>query len=251
MEIAQVLEKIGLEEKESKVYLALLELGTADVSDIAKKAGIKRPTCYLVLDDLKNKGLVSQVPAKVNLFTAESPEKLQGEMYKKMELYKRFLPNMLALFNAKKEKPKVQLFEGKEGIKLIYEKIYKANEVWFFGTTKEAQKYDPEGLNEFIQRTGRESVVVRDLLTQNPEDLEYANKVKSGKNYQTRFIKSGHNFLSDNAGFGDNIVFFSFHPQIFAVMITSREISLAIKTLFEFSWQAAKPYEKIMNQDSG
>lgn len=64
MEIADVLQKIGLQQKESAVYLALLELGTADVSGIAKKAGIKRPTCYLVLDDLKNRGLVSGKPSR-------------------------------------------------------------------------------------------------------------------------------------------------------------------------------------------
>src|SRR3989344_2058210 len=142
MELTEVLNKTGLDEKEAKVYLALLELGTADVTDIAVKAHIKRPTCYLVLDNLKNKGLVSQVPAKVNLFTAESPEKLASEMYKKQELYKRFLPNMLALYNAKKDKPQVQLFEGVEGVKQVYEKIYIAREVWFFGPPAEALKID-------------------------------------------------------------------------------------------------------------
>ena len=55
MELIEVLNKTGLHEKEAKVYLALLELGTADVSDIAAKAGVKRPTSYLVLDELKER----------------------------------------------------------------------------------------------------------------------------------------------------------------------------------------------------
>ena len=152
MELIEVLNKTGLHEKEAKVYLALLELGTADVSDIAAKAGVKRPTSYLVLDELKKKGLVSQVPAKVNLFTAESPEKLQAEMYKKQELYKRFLPNMLALYNLRKEKPQVQLFEGIEGVKQVYEKIYSSPEVLFFGTPSEILKIDPEALWSFIKK---------------------------------------------------------------------------------------------------
>ena len=105
METVEVLRKTGLNEKESQIYLALLELGTASVQSIAFKAGIKRPTTYLVLDDLQAKGLVSEVPQKKALYTAESPERLLGDLSKKEELLKRFLPDLVALHNAKKEKP--------------------------------------------------------------------------------------------------------------------------------------------------
>ncbi|MFA5991145.1 MAG: helix-turn-helix domain-containing protein [Candidatus Doudnabacteria bacterium] len=249
MEIVDVLNKIGLEEKESAVYLALLELGTADVGAIAKKAGVKRPTCYLILDNLKNRGLVSQVPAKVSLFSAEGPEKLSGELYKKQELLKRFLPNLQALHNSKKEKPQVLLFEGHEGIKEVYKKIYSAKEVSFFGTVKEALKYDLEGLEEFVKKTRTEGVRVRDLLTKSAEDLAYAKKAKPSPFYEIRFVAEGKSFLTDNAVFGDSVVFFSFHPQIFAVMISSREVSQAIRTLFEFAWSQAETYEKVLNDN--
>src|SRR3989338_5295073 len=42
MELSQVLENAGLAEKEAKVYLALLSLGTASVYSVALKAGIKQ-----------------------------------------------------------------------------------------------------------------------------------------------------------------------------------------------------------------
>ncbi|MBI5530799.1 MAG: hypothetical protein HY918_04895 [Candidatus Doudnabacteria bacterium] len=248
MEIIEVLNKIGLEEKESAVYLALLELGTADVGAISSKAGIKRPTCYLVLDGLKNRGLVSQVPAKVSLFTAEGPEKLSGELYKKQELLKRFLPNLQALHNSKKEKPQVKLFEGKEGIKEVYNQIYNADSVSFFGTVKEALFYDPEGLNAFVDRAAKHSFKIRDLLTLSPDDIAYAKKAKVGKDYEIRFISTGVGFLTDNAFFNDSVVFFSFHPQIFAVVITSREVRQAIATLYEFAWNAAMPYEEAIKK---
>ena len=48
------LEKTGLTENEAKVYLAALELGETTVIRLAKKAGIKRPTTYLVVDSLKD-----------------------------------------------------------------------------------------------------------------------------------------------------------------------------------------------------
>lgn len=250
MEMPDALKQVGLNEKQVSVYLALLELGTADVSSIAKKAGIKRPTCYLVLDDLKKQGLVLHVPAKVNLFTAEDPEKIVGDLYKKQEVIKRFLPQLQALHNAKKEKPAVQLFEGREGIRQVYEKIYMSESVSFFGTVKEALIYDPEGLNAFVDRAANKNFKIRDLLTLSKEDIEYAKKARIGKNYEIRFVKAENSFLTDNAIFENNVVFFSFNPQIFAVVITSREISHAIKTLFEYAWAYAETYDKVMNDSN-
>ena len=247
MEITDILKQIGLTDKEAGVYLALLELGTATVHPIATKAGIKRPTTYLILEQLQQKGMVSVVPrATKALFTAESPEKILTDINKKQELIKRFLPNMLALYNEKKEKPQIQLFEGREGVREVYRKIYSANSVYFFGTVKEAEKYDPEALYAFVDRAAKMNFSVRDLLTHSAEDIAYAKKARLEKNYEIKFLPEGWNFLTDNAIFGDNVVFFSFHPQIFAVVICSKEIALAIRTLFEFSWQAADTYEQVI-----
>lgn len=81
MEIVDVLKTAGLDEKEAQVYLGLLELGTASVQLIASKAGLKRPTTYLILDSLQAKGMVSIIPrAKKALYTAESPEKIIGDL---------------------------------------------------------------------------------------------------------------------------------------------------------------------------
>jgi sugar-specific transcriptional regulator TrmB len=45
-----LLTQLGLSDKESALYLALLELGQADVADTAKKAGVKRSTAYVLLE---------------------------------------------------------------------------------------------------------------------------------------------------------------------------------------------------------
>src|SRR6185436_13239489 len=135
MEIPEILEKVGLNQKEAMVYMALLELGTSSVEGIAKKAGTKRPTTYLILDDLQRKGLATLIPrAKKVLYMPESPDKIIADLSRKQELIKRFMPNLLAVYNEPKNKPQVLLFEGKEAIKDLYDKILRAKEVIFFGT---------------------------------------------------------------------------------------------------------------------
>ena len=72
------LQKIGLSEAESKVYLAALELGETNIGRLAKKSGIKRTTTYLVVDTLKEKGLLSSLKKKNKVFFyADDPRALQ------------------------------------------------------------------------------------------------------------------------------------------------------------------------------
>ena len=242
MELSEVLEKTGLSDKEAKVYLALLELGTASVEAIARKADTKRPTTYLILDELQRKGLVSLVPqTKKTLLTAETPEHLLSDLNRRQDLIRSFLPNLLALHNARKEKPQVQMFQGIEGVKLIYQKIYEARGVWFFGTTREIAKLDPAWLAAFLRNMRENNIPVRDLLKRSKEDFEYARHAERGKTYEIRFLPAGLDFPNDNAIFGDHVVFFSFRPQIFGVMIKSHDVAISLKSLYELAWQQAEP----------
>lgn len=247
MENIEILKKMGLNEKEASVYLALLELGTATVHLIASKAGIKRPTTYLILDQLQQKGIVSVVPrTKKVLFTAESPEKLLGDLHKKQELLKGSMPNLLALFNARKEKPQVQMFEGVEGVKLIYQKILDSNGVLLFGTSREIAKLDNPWLNAFMSKVKEKNLPVKDILSQEMEDIDYAKNINRGSTYEIKFLSKEVVVPADSAIFDDTIVMFSFRPLVFAVTVTSKDICQIMRLMYGMAWRSAEPYEKII-----
>ncbi len=60
----QILSNIGFHEKESKIYLALLETSAQPASIVAKQSGINRTTTYLILEDLLKKGVVKRFERK-------------------------------------------------------------------------------------------------------------------------------------------------------------------------------------------
>lgn len=246
MEIFEVLSQIGLNEKQSQVYLALLELGTATVHPIATKAGIKRPTTYLILDDLQRKGLVSVVPReKKAMYTAESPEKLISDLNKKQELVKRFLPNMLALYNAKINKPQVLLFEGREAVRGVYDQILSAKHVDFFSTIRDIILVYPDYPQKLNGQAMAGRIKVRELLTRSQADLAYARSMDHGENFIQKFAPGSSEFLTDNCLHDGKATFFSFEPYIFAVQISSQGIYKSLRNLFEYAWQAAADYEKV------
>jgi sugar-specific transcriptional regulator TrmB len=242
MEINEVLEKIGLNEKEASVYLAVLELGTASVMSIAQKAGLKRPTTYLVLDDLQAKGLVGEVPqSKKTLYTAQTPENLLNDLRRKQELVTRALPELLAIHNQKQEKPQVQLFRGTEGLRQVYEKMFSAKQVSFFCTLQEAGKAFPDVPKRFKQLAQEKKIVMREIVTQSSVDIAHARWVENA--YEIRTIPKESEFLTDNALFDDSVAFLSFEPYPFVVLITSKGIVTSLKTLFELAWQSATPFK--------
>lgn len=247
MEISDSLKQSGLNEKQAQVYLALLELGTATVQPIAAKAGIKRPTTYLILDELKMKGLVSVVPrAKKALYAAESPEKLVSDLYKKQEIIKRFMPNLMALYNVKIEKPQVQLYEGEQGMRELYKKVFASQSVDFFCTISDVLGIFPEMPENLRLNALSKKIKVRELLTQDEADIAHARKMDQHEFYQNKFLAKGMKFLTDNVIFGNNIAFFSYHPYLFGVVISSKEICQSMRMIFETAWQAAENYGQVI-----
>ena len=63
--LQQKLQEIGLSDKESIAYLALLSRGTCSTSLIAKAAKLNRGTSYVALHSLLEKGLVIKSSKKM------------------------------------------------------------------------------------------------------------------------------------------------------------------------------------------
>ena len=71
------LRQLDLDERQVRVYRALLDLGPASIRDVAAKAGINRGTTYETLKQLATKGIVSYFPkGRRRVFQAEDPERL-------------------------------------------------------------------------------------------------------------------------------------------------------------------------------
>src|SRR3989344_940082 len=228
MELSQVLENAGLAEKEAKVYLALLSLGTASVYSVALKAGIKRATTYLVLDSLRQRGLVSVVPhVRKTQYSASNPEVLLDDLRAKEEMVAQYLPSLKSILLAPKEEPQVRLYQGEEGIKDIYQEIYES-----------------DGVDFFVREISARQIPVRDLLTKSKENQMFAQELRHVSNYQIRFAREGKGFSTDSALFGDKVAFFSFAPQIFVAVIKSSQIVTSVRSLYELAWESAQPLPK-------
>ncbi len=71
------LQNLNFKPKEVKLYLALLELGEANMERLVAKSGLKRATTYDVIESLKKKGFIAITKkAKKTFYYAENPNQI-------------------------------------------------------------------------------------------------------------------------------------------------------------------------------
>ena len=117
MEKITALENLGLSEKESQVYLALLELGQASAYRVAQKSGVKKPTAYVLLDELRKKELVIKMPGeKTQMFVAKSPEEFFIQARHRANTAFETLPEILSMMK-ESDKVRTLYFEGTDGLR--------------------------------------------------------------------------------------------------------------------------------------
>jgi len=122
MDLQKTLQKVGLSDKESKVYLTLLELQEALPSVISRRSGIKRPTTYVVLEQLQKRGIVSHVKkGKLLYYRALNPNSLLEEQYNRYSELEKALPELTSLHEKYAVTPQMTIYEGREGVIKIME----------------------------------------------------------------------------------------------------------------------------------
>src|SRR3989304_8720832 len=84
---------------------------------MAKRSGLKRPTAYVMADELVEKGYAVKAPGDKHTYIARPPEVIYEEREQKMLDAKKNLPELQALKGGVADKPPVLYFEGKEGVK--------------------------------------------------------------------------------------------------------------------------------------
>ncbi len=126
-----ILKKLGLGDKEIKVYLSLIEYGSASVRSLADTTGLNRGTVYDILKKLQEQGLTSFYDIKTKQhFTAEDPSRLLGlieekeaEIENTKNRLKEFIPELNSLAKKGGNKPTAKLYEDKIGIRHILEDV--------------------------------------------------------------------------------------------------------------------------------
>ena len=242
MAIQDTLQNLGLEEKEAKIYLALLELGEATVLQVSKKSGIKRPTAYLILRSLEEKGFVSRVlHGKKTTYSAQHPKKLITESELRLKELQEVIPQ-LETFMQKEGKPRVMIYEGKEQLDRAYDDMFiTKGEVLIVDDIALSKEAFPKSFRKFGYKKTSPDFRIREINVDNQAAREYAKEF-AGPYHEIRYLPQNLKpFENDMGIYGNKVLISSLKREYFVVVLESEEIARSFRTMFELMWQAAVP----------
>jgi len=172
MEQLELLEKIGLDKKQAKVYLASLEFGPTSIANLAIKSGIKRTTIHEFIDELVDQGyIIKTFKGKRKLYNAAPPETLETIWQRQNEIIKKLLPDLNFLASKSPQKPKIRYYEGVEGIKQVYEDyLTTKGEIYYFGATKdEAKLLGKKYIDDWVKKRKAKGIKVNAIRMKSRE----------------------------------------------------------------------------------
>ena len=233
------LESAGLSQNESKVYFALVKLGIAPVSEIAKVSQVNRVNIYDVLKSLEEKGLIASiVKSQKRFYEAASPEnvnKLLEEKENKILQSKKQVEGLLDIFQSSKNKQDIASFKSLAGIKTVLNKILeeKPSEILNFGST--GGLFKRSEINFDIWESKRENLKIQmKVITSKIFESELPKR----KYQKIKFIEKEFNSITSTLVFGDNVAILVWTEIPLAVLISSKEAAESYRNYFYSLWDA-------------
>lgn len=247
--------KLGLSEKEAKVYLASLELGPAPVQLIAKKSQVNRATTYVVIDSLMSLGLMSTYSeSKKTYFMAESPERLleilknqENEFKNKINILQERMPELKSLFKSKENRPVVKYYEGIEGLRSVQEDMSKSlkggEDILIF------LPYDDffnSGLIQKFQENFKKRVakeINAKIIYTSQQGRQYGYE-DDGRNKRTECVFIDYKDYPIRGGmniYGSKVFMIDYLGKMGGIVIENVVLAKMMKSLFVLCWKAYKP----------
>ncbi len=245
MRIKEILKQLNIGSNKADVYLACLEMGGATAYAISKKVGLKRPTVYDILAQLASDGLVyKSIKKNVKYFYPAEPEKLLRQIREKEQRLIAILPALEELYNSPKANPLIRYFEGKEGIKEMYEdslkSLKKGDEILAY-VGDDVLSYIPDYAEDYVKRRIEKGIRLRGIYKKFFE-MEKKYMAKNQEQLRVAKILDEKFFPVDNETniYGNKIAIASYGNEMFGMIIESNEIAKSQKAIFELAWRGAE-----------
>jgi len=242
-DLKKILTNLNISDKEAGLYLANLETGPATGYQLAKQAKIKQPTVYALIDDLKRKGFITTREEKGKLMCVPIPPRQIVSSWKgKVDALEAFTPDLNALYEKSKEKPRVMIFEGVKGVNAVYNSIMSPvgtgkDEILVFASIPEILKSYHHLLAPWAKMVRDKRNRIRDIVGGDDVSVKYAKDMLAMNNpkYEVRTTNTPFG-ATDMIIFRNKVLVISHGQTLFATVTESEEIAKTYKVLFDALW---------------
>lgn len=245
------LQKVGLDERQAKIYLATLELGPSPVQKIAQRSGIPRATTYLVLDDLQSKGFVTTYDeGKKSFYVAESPERLamlvekrEADVVLQKDVVNKIVPELISRGQFERgEQPTIRYYEGADAVKAFLRDMLGGRggevlSILYFDKAKETLEHAGITVEKVRERRAQHRIKSRVIYTATHGPIRgYSTKAR-----KVKYLPVEEYPFDADINIRDDRVFFTpYSAPMRGVAIEDKAIARTMKMIFEALWASLK-----------
>lgn len=249
--LIDVLQDIGLNINESKVYLACLKLGTQDVKTLAKDVNLKPYNVSLILTNLLDRGFVSKFAREKDFFTAEKPhiliKILENDQFKLDKSIKKFgnmLPKFYDYMNPAFTKPEIAFYEGKEGVIAAYEDtLTSKTDILAIASIDDTESLFPDYVPKYYKRRKAAGILIKALFPESKmsreRQKEDQEELRESRLIPNKLLK----FHIELNIYDDKVAYFSIKEKL-AIIVKSRVIADSMRDVFDMCWNIAEIHEE-------
>ena len=241
--VLAVLTQNGLSVKEASIYVTLLEHGEASPLEISRATSIKRPTTYVILNDLVEKGLVSHVTRGRGVhYRALDPSNL----YESQELALRRLKRALPLL-ASRGKPKsegsadMRVFEGVAGLRQVMEDTLtsKGEILCWVDVELVTRKIFKSYWTEYLKKRIQKKIRVRAIMAADHVAVSFKKRDREELRESVVIPKDRFPLHGEMNIYNDKIAILSYDDPV-GVIIQNRAIADMQRSIFNLSFAQAQ-----------
>ncbi|NQU98660.1 hypothetical protein HQ533_04285 [Candidatus Woesearchaeota archaeon] len=234
------LRAIGLSKNEAKIYLALAELGSCSIGNIAKKIKIHRTNVYDAIEGLVKKGLASHIiKEKVKYFQITGPDNLLNMVKEKEAKVQAILPR-LDLLNDMSIKNEAQILEGLQAAKRVMDNFLSYKDtILVMGVSSNVADLMGYFLTHYHTRRIKEKIMMKHIY--NTDAHKRIKDLKNMKYTEVRILPSEYDSPVATNIVGDEVTLIHWAKSPVIIRIKNKKIADSYKKYFDMLWNNAKP----------
>lgn len=251
--VSEGLKMLGLDEKEVKIYLALIKAGLSTPLELSRATDLNRTTIYRVLELLKKYNLAEEVIDQFSTkVKATDPEKLKSIIARKqaeLDRLRSTIPGLITQLNETKNQSfsptRVIYYRGKSGLQqLLWNTLEAAGKTEVVGY---GYLNWNDGVGKSFAEKLREEYIIRKVYSKEIENTvdekrTYTEVAGYNQFYQARYLpKSKLAINHDSYIYNDVFAFYHiFKDEYFGVEVHNPEIAKTQRQIFNLLWRLAK-----------
>ncbi|MGB9748699.1 MAG: TrmB family transcriptional regulator [Candidatus Woesearchaeota archaeon] len=238
-----VLEELGFSKNEIKVYISLLETGSATAGKIADKSKVHRTNVYEALNRLIEKGVVSYIiKNKIKYFEANDPISLMQVMKEREEKLNQIIPELSLKKKFSEKRDVAHLMEGIQGVKAVTEDILRCVEnngfVLTFGCPKDISKRMKNFIDYYHKRRISKRITQIHIYNENAKErIAYLNKLPYTK---ADYLPKEYNSPATTTIYDNKVSFWIWDEVPLVILIESKKMADAYRKYFWLLWSLTK-----------